>query len=160
MICPVCQTENNEGSQFCAGCGIQMAPGVTTMPAAFGLASRWSRLFAGIVDGVIIVAVLVIGGPISPSLGLIALAAVLIVQAILLTKDGQTLGKKALKIRIVKRDTSQNGGFVPNVLLRVMVNGIPGFIVPFYGLVDILFIFRQDRRFLHDMIAGTQVVDA
>ena len=59
------------------------------------------------------------------------------------------MGKKALRIRIVKMDTGENGGFVPNVLLRLIVN----------GLVEILFIFRGDRCSIHDMIAGTQVVE-
>ena len=77
---------------------------------------------------------------------------------VLLIKDGQTLGKKALRIRIVKMDTGENGGFVPNVLLRLIVNGLLG-IIPLYGLVDILFIFRGDRPCIHDMIAGTQVVE-
>ena len=55
-------------------------------------------------------------------------------------------------------DTGENGGFVPNVLLRFIVNGLL-WIIPLYGLVDILFIFRGDRRCIHDMIAGTQVVE-
>ena len=67
------------------------------------------------------------------------------------------MGKKALGIRIVKMNTGKNCGFVPNVLLRLIVNGLIG-ISPFYGLVDILFIFRSDRRCIHDLIAGTQVV--
>ena len=78
---------------------------------------------------------------------------------VLLTKDGQTLGKHVLGIRIVKRDTGENGGFVRNVLLRFIFNRLLG-IIPLYGLVDILFIFRGDRRCIHDMIAGTQVVNA
>jgi len=39
------------------------------------------------------------------------------------------------------------------------VNGLLG-LIPLYGLVDILFIFRSDRRCIHDMIAGTQIVEA
>ena len=77
---------------------------------------------------------------------------------VLLIKDGQTLGKKALRIRIVKIDTGENGGFVPNVLLRLIVDGLLG-IIPLYGLADILFIVRDDRRCIHGMIEGTQVVE-
>ena len=88
----------------------------------------------------------------------VAILIVFVYQMVLLIKDGQTLGKKALRIRIVKMDTGENGGFVPNVLLRLIVNGLLG-IIPFYGLVDILFIFRGDHPCIHDMIAGTQVVE-
>lgn len=44
-----------------------------------------------------------------------------------------------------------------NVLLRLMLNTLLAFI-PGYALVDILFIFRKDRRCIHDFIAGTHVV--
>ena len=50
-----------------------------------------------------------------------------------------------------------NGGFVPNVLMRSFLNSLIG-MVPFYSLVDVLFIFRDDQRCIHDMIAGTKVV--
>ena len=79
---------------------------------------------------------------------LLSLLIVLMFQMVLLTKDGQTVGKKALGIRIVKMNTGENGGFVPNVLLRLISNGLIG-ISPFYGLVDILFIFHSDRRCIH-----------
>ena len=167
MICPACQTENEEGSKFCTGCGIQMPASVPTMAGAGGLAGRGARLLSKIIDWaifvVVVVLVLILGGidlNIAPVLALMAFAVFVIVQVVLLTKDGQTLGKKALKIRIVKRDTGQNGGFVTNVLLRMVVNWILAAFIPFYGLVDKLFIFREDRRCIHDFIAGTQVIDA
>ena len=56
-----------------------------------------------------------------------------------------------------------NPGFVKVILLRIFVNGLIG-MVPivgfFYSLVDIVFIFREDQRCLHDLIAGTKVVKA
>ena len=159
MICPVYKTENAEGSQFCVGCGIQLEAGLATMPETFGLASRGARLFAVMVDGITLMALLIIGGLISPFWGPIAFGVFMVVQVILLTKDGQTVGKKVLGIRIVKRDTGQNGGFVTNVLLRLVVNGALG-LIPLYGIVDALFIFRQDCRCIHDFIAGTKVVTA
>ena len=94
-----------------------------------------------------------------PVIGGILLLAVFVYQIVLLTKDGQTVGKKAWGIRIVRMQTGANGGFVTNVLLRLIVNGLLG-LIPLYGLVNILFIFRSDLRCIHDMIAGTQVVEA
>ncbi len=79
---------------------------------------------------------------------------------VLLTRDGQTLGKKALKIRIVVYRTGENGGFVPNVLLRTLVNGFLVGVLPPYDIVDVLFVFRSDRRCIHDFLAGTVVVMA
>ena len=82
-----------------------------------------------------------------------------ILQIVLLSKDGQTIGKKVLHIKIVDIKTKKNGGFVTNVLMRSIVNSLLG-IIPFYHIVDILFIFREDRRCIHDFIAGTEVVEA
>jgi uncharacterized RDD family membrane protein YckC len=83
----------------------------------------------------------------------------LIVQAVLLTRSGQTIGKKIFNIRIVSIETGENAGFVTNVLKRSVLNWFLS-IIPIYSLVDILFIFNKDRRCVHDKIAGTSVVRA
>ena len=79
----------------------------------------------------------------------------------LLFKQGQTIGKRLVKVQIV--DTS---GELPEIgrlivmryLLFGLLGSIPG-IGSIAGLVDILFIFREDRRCLHDLAAGTWVID-
>lgn len=86
------------------------------------------------------------------------LALVLIIyNLMLLSTKGQTIGKKILGIRITNYQNDGNPGFVKAVLLRVIVNGVIGFI-PLYGLIDICCIFGQERRCIHDVIAGTRVV--
>lgn len=81
----------------------------------------------------------------------------LVMQVVWLAKIRQTIGKKLVGIKIVLASTGQNGGFVPNVSLRTWLNVLLR-IVPMYGLIDILFIFRSDRRRIHGLIAGTAVV--
>ena len=81
-------------------------------------------------------------------------------QMVGLSRRGQTVGKRAMKIGIVKLDGSKPG-FLHAVLLRALVNGLPGAIPVvgvLYPLIDFLFIFRADRRCVHDLIAGTRVV--
>ncbi len=124
------------------------------------LASRSSRLLAAIVDFAIFLAVWLVAfftnEPILYIIGVMALAAY---QIYLLTVKGQTIGKNLMNIQIVKSENNENGGFVTNVLLRGILNGILYFTL-LYIPVDIFFIFREDQRCLHDMIAGTKVVDA
>jgi len=157
MECPSCHANNVEGASFCSSCGTSL----TSARAAEALADRLARLGAAVVDGIVLVAPVGVFAVVTPLLFhgpggktdasvfiLLSLLIVLIFQMVLLTKDGQTLGKKALGIRIVKMNTGENGGFVPNVLLRLIANGMIG-IIPFYGLVDILFIFRSGRRCIH-----------
>ncbi len=83
-----------------------------------------------------------------------------IYQWILISKQGQTLGKKWMNIRII-RTSGQPVDFVSGVLLRSWVMGfLSG--IPYIGgciaLVDILFIFSDDRQCLHDKIASTKVI--
>jgi uncharacterized RDD family membrane protein YckC len=91
------------------------------------------------------------------SLGLLA------VQIWLLTTRGQTIAKRLLGIRIVRCPDDAPAGFVHAWLLRNLVPGIIQ-LVPWFGLVfflvDACFIFRDDRRCIHDLIAGTRVVKA
>ncbi|MCK5125331.1 MAG: RDD family protein [candidate division Zixibacteria bacterium] len=122
-------------------------------------APRGTRLAAALIDSacgivVYLFTIFLFNEPMLMILGLAALAAY---QVYLLSTNGQTIGKQVMNIRIVKIDTEENGGFVTNVLVRGILNGIIGFI-PFYGLADILFIYREDQRCIHDHIAGTKVV--
>src|SRR5688500_16556596 len=142
------------------------------------LAGRGTRLVAVLLDGLIggLLAAIVFGlgggGAMAAaeagaepnfailSIGGIIMLAYVIWQLWMLATKGQTIGKKLMSLRIVKTDTGRNGGFVPNVLLRALVGqGLLG-VIPLYGLVDALFIFRDDRRCIHDMVAGTTVVKA
>lgn len=86
-----------------------------------------------------------------------------IAQIYLLTIHGQTVGKKLMGVRVVRQDTQENGGFFTNIVLRSIVPGLIS-AVPIVGalfsLIDLLFIFSDDRRCLHDRIAGTIVVKA
>ena len=132
------------------------------------LASRGSRLGAALIDSAVglvpmlfFVLAIPFGERAVPFFGglvFLGVLALLGVQLYLLTVSGQTIGKMLLNLRIVKIDTGENGGFVTNVLMRAFVNGIIGSIVPFYSLVDYCFIFRDDRRCIHDLIAGTTVI--
>ena len=136
------------------------------------LASRGSRLAAALIDGVAAFVAFLPGmGAIMAAdsesgammgfallgLGLLALGCY---QLYLLTTQGQTIGKKMMNIRIVRYDDGNLPGFVKAVLMRSMVPGMIGQFIPFFGLIDVLFIFGAEQRCVHDLIAGTKVVDA
>ncbi len=91
----------------------------------------------------------------------VALLALAIVQIWMLSTRGQTLGKRMLAIRIVRFTDGGNPGFLHAVLLRGFVPGVIG-AIPYIGwiftIVNICFIFRDDQRCLHDLMAGTRVV--
>jgi uncharacterized RDD family membrane protein YckC len=97
-------------------------------------------------------------------LGLIFLFSLVLAcyQWYLISTTGQSLGKRWLKIRIVRLDGSLPG-FVYGVVLRVWVIGALGYI-PYIGscvgLIDALAIFGEEKRCIHDRIAGTMVVQA
>lgn len=104
----------------------------------------------------------------SAALGLSVMAfgllAITLVQIWMITTRGQTIGKRVFGIRIVKLADGTLPGFVQGWLLRNFVPGIIG-LVPMglgllFSIVDACFIFRADRRCLHDLIATTRVVRA
>lgn len=147
------------------------------------LATRLSRLGAALLDSIfsgifLCPGFIVLGmagafsdmnSPNTPLLiagvGLIGLAALALIgiQLYLLATRGQTVGKKLVNIKIVDFETGQNPGLVKSFLMRSFVNGLIG-AVPvvggIYTIVDICFIFRDDQRCIHDLLAGTKVVKA
>jgi uncharacterized RDD family membrane protein YckC len=84
-------------------------------------------------------------------------------QIILLSLRGQTLGKMALGIRIVRYRDGENPGFVRAVAIRNLVTFLIS-CIPLIGqvflLIDILTIFGNEHRCLHDLMADTKVVEA
>jgi uncharacterized RDD family membrane protein YckC len=95
--------------------------------------------------------------------GGLALASIIaIVNAVLVHRNGQSIGKHWLGIKVLRKDGSR-AGLARIFWLRNVVNGLFGYIPVvgrLYGLVDALLIFRADRRCCHDLIADTIVVRA
>ena len=141
------------------------------------LAGRWTRFVASFVDGIIglcyAIPILYMLGTFSyivakqqpPHLLTIAGAVLgfigfLLVHGYLLKTNGQTVGKKLTGIRIVDLDGNLPD-FAKVILLRYLPMSLVAMIPVLGGclsLVDVLFIFRQDRRCIHDLLAGTKVV--
>jgi uncharacterized RDD family membrane protein YckC len=95
-------------------------------------------------------------------IGLLGLASYLLLNLWLLWKRGQTVGKAALGIAIVRA----NDGTRP-ALWRLCVRGLffPTLylivLVPYIALIPVIdqaLIFRKDRRCVHDWASGTAVV--
>jgi uncharacterized RDD family membrane protein YckC len=84
----------------------------------------------------------------------------MLVNAWFLARNGQTLGKKLLGIRIATLD-----GGIPslwrNIVLRYATVSFAT-MLPYVGyivyFIDPIFIYRADRRCIHDLIAGTKVL--
>jgi uncharacterized RDD family membrane protein YckC len=87
---------------------------------------------------------------------------VILGQSVLLALRSQTLGKLLLRIRIARHGAGgAPAGFARTVVLRTWLPFALRFIPllgALFALVDVLFIFGEERRCLHDLIAGTQVV--
>ena len=89
-----------------------------------------------------------------------------------MSKTGQSLGKRIMKIKVVNED-GDNPGFAGTVAMREIVPNLVLTVlgmIPFLGIIVqlgfwiaclvMLFLVDRDRRTLQDMIAKTYVVDA
>ena len=95
-------------------------------------------------------------------LGVLVLVAYFIYSLVLVYLYGQTVGKRAMGIRVVRVDGSRVA-LSRIVFLRWLPTALLG-AIPFLGwivqLVDPLLIFRESSQCLHDDIADTRVVGA
>lgn len=69
--------------------------------------------------------------------------------------NGQTLGKKVFKLRMVRTKSATELSFL-QILFRETIGRVASTIP--IGAGYFMIIFRKDRRALHDMMAGTRVV--
>jgi len=138
-------------------------------PHGLPLAGLGQRLGAHMLDGlaylVAILPPLVVSSALDPAsflgVGMLLLLAVFVLQAWLLTTRGQSLGKIVVRIRIVDYRTGRHPGFSRIVLMRGVLPAIGNmFTQGLFSLIDVLFIFGRERRCVHDLMAGTSVVQA
>lgn len=148
-------------------------------PGEGELASPWLRLGGAMIDGIIL---LIITWPLSVALVFLlmvvtgeaptfvvqvmsvfaAFGVFLAVQGYFLNRSGQTIAKKLLNMKIVD-ENGQKPAFGRLIALRyapVYAVQILSYFAVIPLLVDALFIFRDDRRRIVDLIAGTRVVMA
>jgi len=94
--------------------------------------------------------------------GVAAAIVSLSVTTLFVHRNGQTIGKKLVGIKVVRTDESR-ASLARIFWLRYFVNTllslIPG-VGSFYGLIDLLMIFGKARRCCHDYIADTIVIRA
>jgi len=161
--------------------GYQMPPGYHQnqprhqMPLE--LATRTTRVLAHLVDSIIlwipvffltlILFILTQSGvdretstisAITVFIALFLILAILVTDLVLLALNGQTIGKKLLSIKIVNVPDGNTAGLGTIFWLRFMVGQV--ILALLFPIDIILFLFRKDRRSLHDLIAGTTVIEA
>jgi uncharacterized RDD family membrane protein YckC len=143
----------------------------------FNLADRGTRFVAAFVDGLIGIVFTLplmyafgffntpqaaqnVSFTSTIGLGVLGFVFFVLIHGYFLMKNGQTVGKKLTGIRIADLD-----GGLPSFGRLIGLRYLPTSLISliplagaFYPFLDVLFIFRSDRRCLHDLIAGTQVV--
>ncbi len=149
-----------------------MAGGVT-------LARRLTRLVAAIVDALI---TLVVTVPLFMATGymqgamdgtitwvdqviqlILGIVVFLALHGYLLATRGQSIGKFLFSIKIVDANSRQIlpfGKLVGLRLLPVWIASSLPLVGGLFAMIDVLFIFSERRQCVHDLIAGTIVVEA
>ena len=150
-----------------------------TVDEPLNLASRGARLGGAFVDFLIAMAVIwptmyfigyfekamegTVGLADEIAMNAMGFVTFLVVNGYLLATRGQTVGKLAAGTRIVSITDNKILPFHKIILLRYLPLWVVAYVPligPIIGLINPLFIFREDRRCLHDHIAGTRVINA
>jgi uncharacterized RDD family membrane protein YckC len=112
------------------------------------LATPMDRVFAGLIDWLLIALVSATG------FGAVVGLAYLLTKESLPIFNGQSLGKKILKIQVVDNDS-----YVPikNRYEKSMIRNI-SLLIPVFQFIDALMIFSSDRKRFGDQWAKTIVI--
>ena len=157
-----------------------LGPGIDSdIHLGYELASRMSRLLASLADGIIFLfvawmlaffsgigvmeSITTYGGSIEfiAVVFLLSLIIYLAINGYHLKTRGQTLGKALLYIQIVSATDNKILPLWKVILARYLPISIAS-MLPIIGsliyLIDCLFIFRRNKRCIHDLIANTRVI--
>ncbi|PTL79168.1 RDD family protein [Vitiosangium sp. GDMCC 1.1324] len=166
--CELCRNEGPDGLEYCNRCSST----VSTVLAEPGI-----RLAAHVVDRLVVFSPMFVTGFIGvvvalvskskdvmpviltfTILGLLGSLGMIGYQLYLMTRTGQSIGKRMMRIKVVRTDGSPADiGRV--ILLRNVVPEAIGFFIGIFAIIDALFIFfNAERRTLHDQLADTKVI--
>lgn len=154
------------------------------------LASPWQRMGAVLLNslvytGIVIFSLVIslitgnkIGAGIGLIIGILCALGFAVYQIVLMSREGQTFGKKLMKIRVIT-ENGDNPGFVKYCLLRELCyNMLTGFVSGllaaianeslgnlfsfgcFVACVVLLFMESRNRQTLQDILAKTIVIKA
>lgn len=83
----------------------------------------------------------------------------LTIQALLLAKHGQSIGKRLAKIQIVDIETNEKVSLMRAFSLRSILFILPTlYLFPLFSILDYAFGFGKKRQTLHDKLAKTKVI--
>lgn len=114
----------------------------------YPLASPMDRILAGLIDWLIIALFSATG------FGAIIGLAYLLTKESLPIFDGQSIGKKLVKIQVVDNDTYQP---IKNKYEKSLIRNI-SLLIPVFQFIDALMIFSSDRKRFGDQWANTMVI--
>jgi len=170
-FCPDCVVEL-EGKPYDAVCKEEQLRDLRSGTAsAIQLATAWRRFVGMFVDGIVFLPVYVIGGVLAAALrvgppkgvfftvDLFIYAAIWIVyEGVMLNSyGGQTLGKKAVGLRVANPDGSS---LRPDQAWKRAISRQLMGVTYVLGFIDSLMVFSGMHRTLHDRFANTVVVKA
>ncbi len=140
-------------------------------------ATKWRRLAATLIDMVLVPALtlvlVVVTGAVEHAedyqdnfwmleVLLLAIASYIILNGELLRRNGQTVGKKLLGIRIVNASEATKPAFWKLICIRALFFPtlflLPLFPLTLVPVIDQGWIFTRQSRCLHDLASGTRVV--
>lgn len=161
--CPSCGQEFAVGSRWCALCRASVVP-----PFTGHLASPGRRIGAYVLDGLIPLSVLLVGGLVAVVNGdfqkqeistapLVTVGVLLLAfvgWALFLLSEGTSPGKQLLGMWVMKRDGRRAGFFT--MLIRETIGKIISGMLFSLGFLWIL--FDRENQGWHDKLLGTYVV--
>jgi uncharacterized RDD family membrane protein YckC len=172
-LCPRCGTFRPSDAAICANCGIPFTQanynGIPNAVAEQGVpAGFWIRFAASFIDFVILVVISVVpvliwlfSGDNLPEEGetvdlpawtdWIFYVVLFVYSIVFIAHWGATPGKRLLNVYVLDAKGRQHVGYV-RAIVRALAS-IPSFLLLLIGYIMVA--FRQDKRGLHDLIAGT-----
>jgi uncharacterized RDD family membrane protein YckC len=175
MSCPRCGTENPAGNRFCMKCGTTMT-NVADLTQHAGIGARIGSSFIDflVISAALIVAVIaamivgmILGAIHLPTLGVLVMVLILLMCTIgtvvyypyfWVTRAGQTIGMKAMHIKVVRTD----GGAVTvgPAIMRAIGMYVIDSIVLGIPLGVLWCLWDAKKQCWHDKMANTVVVRA